>query len=175
MEQVIYTQACGVPAGEAPVFITVVVRDERRRLTTQECHVFLPKEEIHLHKINYINDSGDDPALVTAGALRETHRLYAQHIISKGNPDCLTVDRSVCIDAETMQESPFYRFRLANQFSEAMWEIQAWTASSELRQTLSKLVRYKADPAEATWMSGLFKEAVGHGRLAVGHGRMDRL
>jgi hypothetical protein len=56
-----------------------------------------------------------------------------------------------------------------------MWEIQAWTASSELRQTLSKLVRYKADPAEATWMSGLFKEAVGHGRLAVGHGRMDRL
>ena len=175
-EKVIYTQACELPANEAPVFITAAVMDPRRQLVTQESHVFLPRDDIYLHKINYINNSGADFDSLIVGAIRNTHRLHADHMAAHAASRRPVFNHLQSFDADLLATHPFHRFRLENKFLEQMWEIQEWTASRELRLALAQVIRYKTDRDEAELISRIFTSGAPsttqeRSGLQLGHGR----
>ena len=175
-EKVIYTQACELPEHEAPVFITAVVLDARRQLVIQESHVFLPKDDIYLHRINYINNSGADFDSLIVGAIRNTHRVHADHMAAQAARRRPALNHLQSFDADLLETHPFHRFRLENKFIEQMREIQEWTASRELRQALAQVIRYKTDREEAELISRIFTSGVpsttqDRSGLQLGHGR----
>ncbi|EIP99008.1 hypothetical protein OpiT1DRAFT_03511 [Opitutaceae bacterium TAV1] len=158
IEEVIYEQAEALPGRASPFFITVLAIDDLRAQVTQENHVFLPGEEKYLHQITWPTFSHENVATITARAIRDTHRLFIDHLAARASQAC---DRwhpapSLSCEVRRLSSHPFHRLKLENRFLHQMWEIQEWTVSRELREALAQVTRYKADSAEAELLGRIF-------------------
>lgn len=154
-EEIIYEQTDEVPGQGALLFVTAVIHDEARGRVTRESHVFLPRENRHLHEISFSPRGRLSEAALLAGCVRATHRLFAAQLARAGN-ERASGGEELSYATRRLEAHPFHDFRLRQQFLDEMWEIQDWTVSPGLREALARVTRYRADSAEAELLGRIF-------------------
>jgi hypothetical protein len=154
-EEIIYERSDAAPGQGPLLFVTVVLRDEARDRVTRESHVFLPRENRHLHELEFAPRRRADRAAVLAGCIRATHRLFADQLVRAGN-ERASGGEGLSYATRRLDAHPFHDFRLRRQFLDEMWEIQDWTISPGLRDALARVTRYRADSAEAELLGRIF-------------------
>lgn len=161
VEEIVYEKAKGVGNLGSVIFVTALTRHEARERETRESHVFLPRENLHLHDIVCTSLGIDDAAASLAEAVCKTHELFAALVRKRGSG--VSGLRSVAQEGAGLSyvtcqlaEHPFHEFRLRGWFGDAMWEIQDWTVSAALREALARVTCYRADAEEAERLREIF-------------------
>src|SRR3954464_9291109 len=76
-EELVYELADFVRGFGPVIFVTVLTRHEARERETRESHVFLPRENLHLHDIAFAPLGRDEAPDSLGEAVRGTHGLFA--------------------------------------------------------------------------------------------------
>lgn len=159
-EELVYELAEFVRGYGPVVFVTVLTRHEARERETRESHVFLPRENLHLHDIAFAPLGRDEASDSLAEAVRGTHGLFAALVARRaGGEERGPEAAGLHYATRRLATDPFHEFRLQNQFQDAMWEIQDWTVSAALREALGRVTRYRADAGEAELLRRIFAAA----------------
>lgn len=155
-EQVIYETSSPLPGLGVAILITVWRTDFAAGRMTRESHVFLPDDEVHLHEIAFEHIRTDAAASLAVCALRATHLLLARHVTGFSAHDRWLAAATCTYGTVRQEEHPFFRFRLMGRFRDALWEMQDWTISEELRGALAQVTAYRSDSQEAELLARVF-------------------
>lgn len=172
IEEVVYETTDGAGDFGPVVFVTALIRHEARERETRESHVFLLRENLHLHDIVFAPLGRDEAAASLADAVRATHALFAGLVAKRGAAGSILHSGRVSASAggdegaeagaglryatRRLAAHPFHEFRVRGQFQDAMWEIQDWSVSPALREALGRVTRYRADAGEAEVLRRIF-------------------
>lgn len=138
--------------------VTATGCDGSTSLCVFESHVFFRNEGRHVHELTFVPSANDSAADLAQIAFNQTRRLLSPAMPRLGNDRAhrgASEPATPAAAPRSSAQSPFHRLWLDKRFAEALWGIQDWTTSSRLREALALVTRYRADPAEAAFISKL--------------------